>query len=134
MTRQSAKIVTSGFIQKSIYYINITELRKKKKKKYFLSWCQKLRFSEKITLLKLRCLMPLSAITVYIKGDSCLQSPYPCLSSIRNFARFPFSSQAWKKLLQYSDPISCSSRQPSHVALFRNVSSLKSIMLLAPVL
>lgn len=36
MTRQSAKIVTSGFIQKSIYYINIPELKKKKKKRLFI--------------------------------------------------------------------------------------------------
>lgn len=78
--------------------------------------------------------MPLSAITVYVRGDFCLQSPYPCLSSIKYFARLPFSSSVNKKFLQYSDPISCYSRQPSHVALFRNVSRLKSIMFFAPVL
>lgn len=126
----SSKTITSRFIQKLIYYKNNPELGKS----LFFLWCQKMRFSETIISLKLRCLMPLPAITLFVRGDSCLQSTYPCLSSIKYFTRFPLCSQDQKIFLQYSDPISCYSGQPSHVALFRNVSRLKSIMLFASVL
>lgn len=81
----SSKTITSRFIQKLIYYKNNPELKKKKT----FSWCQKLRFSETIISLKLRCLMPLSAITLFVRGDSCLQSTYPCLSLVSSLFTGP---------------------------------------------